>query len=147
MKTENLITDQEFLAQKSILAERRTVLESTPVPDRIDRDKLRKDLGEITEPLAQLRETWEYLPDLFRHRFKRLILPVGFVNGETRTAELGLLFAAFRGLSEGKTTVVPLVGKFLNQILVEIKTFGNLLRDSHGPCQLSEETVPIFSSE
>ncbi len=130
MKTEGLITDKEFLAQKSILSERRTALESTPIPERINGDQLREQLNEIREPLAELRKTWETLPDPFRRRFERLVLPVGFVNGESRTAELGLLFRTFGELQEEKTTVVPLVRKFSNRILQEIQEFSDLLRRS-----------------
>lgn len=90
MRAENLITDREFLAQKPVLSERRLALESTPVPDRINGERVCEQLSEITKPLTHLPDTWQALPAPFQRRFGRLILPVGFVNEEVRTAGLGL---------------------------------------------------------
>src|SRR3989454_2654958 len=52
MRTDGLITDQEFLAQKSLLSERQIALESAGVPDRINADQVREQIHEITEPLS-----------------------------------------------------------------------------------------------
>src|SRR5438445_9494391 len=104
MRTNGLITDQEFLAQKSILSERQMALESKPMAERLNADQIREQVGEITEPLSRVRETWEALPSPFQRRFDRLVLPVGFVAGQSRTAELGLLFRVLGDLEGGKTT-------------------------------------------
>jgi site-specific DNA recombinase len=130
MRTEGLITDREFLAQKSVLAERKMGLESAPSAERISANRLREDLGEITEPLTQLRGTWETLGSPFRRRFERLVLPVGFVNGEIRTAELGLLFRVFRQFEDTNSHVGSLTGESWNQLLQEIKAFADLFDHS-----------------
>lgn len=130
MRAQSLITDQEFLAQKSVLSERKFALEGTPTPGRFNPERLRAELSEITMPLAKLPDTWQALQPPFRRRFERLVLPVGFVNGEIRTAELGLLFRAFGGLADGKTNEVALTGKFSNRIIEEIQAFAAVLRRS-----------------
>ncbi|MGC1685730.1 MAG: hypothetical protein WA734_08935, partial [Candidatus Acidiferrales bacterium] len=130
MRTDGLVTDQEFLMQKSLLSERRIALESAPIPERINHAEVRTQLGDITEPLSQLRETWETLPDAIRRRFDRLILPVGFVNGESRTAELGLLFRTLGDLAHEKSNVVPLTGELSNRIVEEIRAFAAVLSRS-----------------
>src|SRR5439155_8049357 len=129
MRTAGLVTDREFLAQKSILSERQMVLESKPVAERLTADQVREHLGEITEPLSRLRETWTALPGPFRRRFDRLVLPVGFVAGESRTAELGLLFRALGDLSQGDSNGVDLTGEKSNRLLQEIQEFTDLFND------------------
>lgn len=132
MRTENLITDEEFIAQKLNLSERRFALESTPVPERIDAKHVRAQLGEITQPLTHLFETWQALPPHLQRRFGRLVLPVGFVNAEARTTELGLLFRAFGQLAQGNASGVSPVGKVWNQIWLEIQDLAGLIRESQG---------------
>lgn len=147
MRTEGLITDQEFLEQKTVLAERRAAIEGHSVEEAVDCEQIRRELDEITAPLAQLRQTWETLESPYRRRFERLVLPVGFVNGKSRTAELGLLFQTFHALSNEESNGVRLVGKFWNQILREIRDFRELFREYHAAGEGSKQAVPRISSE
>lgn len=130
MRTQGLITDQEFSAQKIILSGRRFAVESTPVADRCNPERIRAELAEITKPLTELSNTWHTLQPPFRRRFERLVLPVGFVNGETRTAELGLLFRTFGALAGNDSNVVPLVRKLSNRIIEELSALAAILRRS-----------------
>src|SRR2546426_1167574 len=147
MRSQKLITDQEFLAQKSILSERQIALESTATPDRVNPDRVREQLGMIAEPLAQLKETWLVLPEPFRRRFERLVLPVGFVNGQSRTAELGLLFRALGDLAEGDANGVPLAGALSNRLLQEIQAFADIFGEYFGSKERSETAVRRNSRE
>jgi DNA invertase Pin-like site-specific DNA recombinase len=108
MRTEGLITDEEFVAQKAVVTKRRAALESSPAYDQIDLDSIRADLQKITSPLAALEATWRRLPTPFQQRFERIVLPVGFVNGQIRTAELGLLFSTFGRLAKTHSNLVAL---------------------------------------
>ncbi len=147
MRAQGLITDEEFLAQKSTLTERRTGLENRTAPERVSAEEIRQNVAGIIQPLTQLRTTWHELPGPFRRRFERFLLPAGFVNQKIRTAELGLLFRVFGHLLEEKSTGVPLVRKCWNQILEEIKGVLALFKDYNEEKKASKGTVPGFSSE
>ena len=141
MKAQGLLTDEEFIAQKSILTEQRTVLESRAIPERVSAEQIRGDITEITRPLTELKVTWRDMPDPLRRRFDHFLLPAGFVNQRIRTAELGLLFAVFGEFSEGKSTGVPLAGKMWNRVLLEIQEFLDILRRSRHQELASDEAV------
>lgn len=128
MRTQGLVTDEEFSAQKSILVDRRSAVESRREVDSISKEEIYQQFDEITAPLTHLNESWKILPDPFRRRFERILLPVGFPNGRIRTAELGLIFKVFGESVDGKLTEVALIRKFLNQIWAEIKDFSSLFR-------------------
>jgi site-specific DNA recombinase len=147
MRSQKLISDEEFVAQKSLLSEKRTVLEATPAVERINATHIREQLSKITEPLSHLGETWRVLPPPFQRRFERLILPVGFVNSATRTAELGLLFRAFGQLADGNSSVGCLAGKNSNRLLQEIQDFSELFREYFDFKKRSEGAVRKNSSE
>lgn len=129
MKATGLLTDEEFLGQKSSIYERQAALEDMPLPDRADVREVRDALDEITKPLSVLRETWQTMPTPFRRRFNRLVVPAGFVTGETRTAELGLLFSLLDDLREDNSHVVAPTGENLNLIYQAIRAFADLFRD------------------
>ena len=141
MRAQGLITDDEFLAQKSILTERRFALQSRTTPDRVSEGKIRQNIGEITQPLTQLRTTWHALPDPFRRQFERILLPAGFPNQKVRTAELGLLFKVFGDFSEQNPNGVALVRKCWNGIMEEIQAISRLFRTDHGAEQGSTDAV------
>ena len=126
MKTKGLLTDEEFIEQKSAIYERQVALENMPLPNRADAREIRDALDEIAKPLSALRETWQGMPSPFRRRFNRLVVPVGFVTGETRTAELGLLFRLLGDLGRDNSHVVPLTGEKLNQLYQAIQAFAEL---------------------
>lgn len=130
MKAKNLLTDEEFMRQKSSIYERQASLEDVPLPDRADVREIRGALDEVTKPLSALRETWRAMPTPFRRRFNRLVVPAGFVAGETRTAELGLLFRLLGELKEDNSHVVAPTGENLNRLYQAIRAFEDLFRDS-----------------
>lgn len=130
MRAQNLITDQEFLAQKATLGERRVALEGAPVTDTLNRERIREHLTEITAPLAALRDTWRAFPQMLQGRFVRCLLPVGFVAGKIRTAETTLLLKVCAAFRAEKSTLVPLVRKNPNRIWAEIAGFASLLREA-----------------
>ena len=123
--------------------ERRLASDDEEVP--FEKDSLL--LGEITEPLSRLRETWTALLGPFRRRFDRLILPVGFVAGESRTAELGLLFRALGDLADGNSNGVPLAGARSNQLLQEIQAFADIFGEYFRSKEESETAVRRNSRE
>jgi DNA invertase Pin-like site-specific DNA recombinase len=147
MRAQRLITDDEFRQQKALLDENRFALASAPEPTRVNVAAIRENLDEIAEPLTHLPETWQSLQFPLQRRFHRLVLPVGFVFGESRTADLGLIFRAFGDLASGKTNGVPLGGKSWNQIAQEITAFAKLLKATREGEDLSEEAVRRFSYE
>jgi DNA invertase Pin-like site-specific DNA recombinase len=147
MRAQGLITDQEFIEQKTGLAERRAAIEGRAAEMTIDPEQVRQELVEITGPLTELRQTWETLRSPYCQRFKHLVFPVGFVNGKTGTAELGLLFQVFRRLSDRKSHEVSLVGKLWNRILCEIREFSALSRACRGAEEASPNAVPANSKE
>lgn len=146
MRAQGMITDAEFLAQKKALAERRSALGAAPCTE-IDPKKVESQLGQIMEPLSQLVQTWKSLAARARRRFDQLILPVGFVIGRIRTAEMGLVFKVIRDFGEGNATGVDLSGETSNQIALEILEFSALLRGyrmREGP---SREVVSTLSTD
>jgi len=128
MRADRLITDEEFLANKTSLADRHLCEESAD-STTISPEQVTAHLDEIAEPLSHLRNTWRSLPETLRPRFHRLLLPAGFVNGNVGTAELGLLFRALGQVATGNSTVVPLVGKSWNQIEQEIIALSDFFRE------------------
>lgn len=147
MRTQGLINDDEFLAQKTILLEQRHAIEGSVENGNSRLGEIKKRLSEITQPLSQLSETWKILPEAFRPRFQRLILPVGFPAGKIGTAELGLLFKAFGQFANSNSSAVALKGKSWNHILLEITEFSDLLRAYRNPEGQSREPVRTVSSE
>jgi len=147
MRARRLITDQEFLSQKALLAERRFALESWSDSDQVNVTEIRQHLDRLTYPLTHLPETWQSLPTTFQRRFQRLILPVGFVRGESGTAEVGLLFRAFGDLADINSNGVAPMGKRWNQLIQEIMDFARLFTDCHEAARASKQMVPKSSRE
>jgi CheY-like chemotaxis protein len=99
MRAQGLITDLEFLHQRKRTAEQRAPLEDNRLWQALDVAEVREQFQEIATPLLQLRQTWQTIQPSFRRRFERLVLPAGFVVGQTRTAELGGLFRFLGGFA------------------------------------------------
>jgi hypothetical protein len=62
-----------------------------------------------------------------RRRFERLVLPAGFVIGQSRTAPLGGLFSFFGGFAHSDSSVVPHACVRSNRIIPDIREFWNVL--------------------
>ncbi|MGD0309679.1 MAG: recombinase family protein [Acidobacteriota bacterium] len=127
MRAQSLITDQEFLCQRKTIADQRNRLERNRSRLTIEVDEVREHFHEIAKPLVDLRSTWRSIHPPFRRRFERLILPAGFLTGQTRTAELGGLFSFFRVLAHPDSSVVPPVCGFSNRIIPDIQGFWRVL--------------------
>ena len=106
LRTDALITDREFIEQRSLLSRRRIALESMPLGDGLKREQVRALIQELRHPVTQIAEVWKHFSLPLQRQFSRLILPVGFIHGKSRTPELGLLFKLFEDFSEGKTNGV-----------------------------------------
>jgi DNA invertase Pin-like site-specific DNA recombinase len=127
MRTQSLITDQEFLRQRKTITDQRNGLESNRSRRTIDVAEVREHFQEIAMPLVELRHTWRNIHPPFRRRFERLVLPAGFAIGQTRTAELGGLFRFFRGFAHSDSSVVPPVCELSNRIIPDIQGFWRVL--------------------
>src|SRR3989344_6128277 len=111
IKAESLITDKEFVEQRALLWERRNALEAKPIRDDLTPECVREWREELKEPLIRLPDTWAALPVDYQRRFNRFVVPVGYINGKNRTAELGPIFKLIDDFSEGNTDGVDL-GRF-----------------------------------
>jgi len=128
MRTQGLIDDQEFAAQKRALADRRASFEVRLVSDPFSAKAVRRDIEKIKQPFSELRETWERLPLQLRRRFQRTVLPAGFLNGRVGTAEKALLFSVLEDLKTCNTSLVPLPDETWNQLIAEIQSFAAIFR-------------------
>jgi site-specific DNA recombinase len=140
MRAQDLITNEEFLMQKKRLADQRMALE-TQTGQSTDLAQVRADLQQITEPLSALRATWKSLKPASRSRFDRLVLPGGFVSGNIRTADMGLLFSTFRASTTGVSSGVPLPCVRSNRIISEIHELREILCDTGGIIEESRVAV------
>jgi site-specific DNA recombinase len=127
MRTKEMLSDEEFRHHKALLGERKLVLESAG-DERIDVHRVRRQLHTITAPLTNLPEIWDRFDLVSRQRFKRMLLPVGFVAGQIRTAEKALLFSLIHSSPNSNTMLVPSTDNFWNQLMHEIQAFSVLFR-------------------
>ena len=132
MRSQRLISDEEFNAHKSVLVEKRQTIEATPKQALFSAAEIRNRLREIAAPLHALLDTWNSLAPSIRYRFQRLIFPVGFTAGNIRTAQLGLLFNTFGDFARDESTVVPLKGISWNQIYQELLDFASTMNGEDG---------------
>jgi site-specific DNA recombinase len=132
MRAQTLISDQEFLKYK-----KRIIDNSISSEDRDRRavsiDEVRKQLQEIMNPLAKLRETWHELKPRSRRRFDRLLLPGGFVTGQSRTAQMGRLFSIIGSLPPGDSSGVPRPCIRSNQVIPDIQEFWKIMKGIEEP--------------
>ena len=110
MRMEKLITDDEFLAERARLTQRRVELQgsgSAAAGTAIDQEGATSQLDEICDPLMNLAATWLDISPELKQRFQRLIFPAGFVVEEIGTADLGCLFSTFRASGGRESNLVP----------------------------------------
>ncbi len=127
MRMEKLITDDEFLAQKTLLTQRRVELQSSDAGTALDEERVKDQLDEICDPLMNLAATWLDISPALKQRFQRLILPAGFVVERIGTADMGCLFSMFRASGGRESNLVPLAGQFWNQLVQEIQAFAAIV--------------------
>ena len=129
MRAQGLITDQEFVAQRQIVTGQRNAVEARDNSNAITAAQIREDLVKILAPLEQLKNTWKALLPAARIRFERWLLPVGFVNGQIQTAELGLFFRLLGGFGDTNSVRVPPGGVLSNHFDPDIIGDIRALRD------------------
>ena len=146
MRTEHLITDDEFLQQKRVFDEKRAALESVQQPDPLSPARLRAALSEVMAPLAQLGDTWGSLPQPLQQRFQQILLPSGFVYGRIGTATLGLLFRVLGSVSDGKSDDAPLAGATWNLFLQEMNGLLRIFEEAGIPKTVDGRAVSTESA-
>jgi hypothetical protein len=103
--------------------------------------EMKRKLPNIAAYLVNLRATWDSVPRELRPRFTRLLMLVGFVAGEIRTANLGLLFSLSETSDDSDSSEVALTGARLNQLAEEIQAFADLFRDMEEAKQGTDDAV------
>jgi len=126
MKMDQLITDGEFISQRSLLITRLTELEAQDVVHIASADAVLGNIDRICAPLMDLGAAWESLAVEFQRRFQLLTLPNGYVFGRVGTAERGRLFSLLATSNTSKSSVVPLTGLYWNQLADEIAAFASV---------------------
>jgi DNA invertase Pin-like site-specific DNA recombinase len=130
MKMEQLISNEEFMAQRTVLTSRMQELDGQEVENPTDPDSVLHDLEEICAQLMDLGSAWRDVPSEMKRRFQLLALPSGFVVGRVATAQRGRLFEVLTQLSTSKTSLVPPTGLSWNQLAEEVEAFAALFRES-----------------
>ena len=131
MKMDQLITDEEFVAQRSLLTTRLAELEAQDVEHAVNADAVLGNIDRICAPLANLGAAWESLAVEFQRRFQLIALPKGYVFGRVGTAERGRLFSLFATSNTANSHLVPLTGLHWNQLADEIKAFAAIFRETY----------------
>jgi DNA invertase Pin-like site-specific DNA recombinase len=130
MKMENLITDDEYRAQRRLLDERVTNMPvDTPIRDR-DPARVLGDLDAIRIPLRRLADVWQRPNIEFQRRFQQILLPVGYIYGSIGTAPKAHVLSFFGSSLPANSHEVALEGESWNQLMKEIAELADLLRNS-----------------
>ncbi len=110
MKIEELITDDEFRAQRILLEGRLAELEGGTPENETKPESVLNDLNTISMPLMHLANAWERVPTCFKRRFQHITLPAGYVFGRVGTAQKGRLLSFLHSPLPVYTNVVRPVG-------------------------------------
>ncbi len=130
MKMDQLINDEEFMAQRAVLSARIQELDGQEDDTPIDSESMVHFIDEICVQLMDLGSAWQSVHTEMKRRFQLLALPQGFVVGRVATAQRGRLFEVLTGLRTSKTDLVPLAGHSWNQLANEIEAFAALFSES-----------------
>lgn len=129
MKMENLITDEEFLKQRAMLADRQNSVDGLPERAFSSEKQMLADLDVICQPLLNLANTWRNASPEIQGRFQRVILPAGFAVGRIGTADLSCLFSILQVSKLQESHLVPPTGQFWNQLIKEMQAFSMIFRN------------------
>jgi len=130
MRSQDLITDKEFLTEKVKFTTKIRVLDAATNIDQVSFRQIHENIDEILKPLTNLPETWGSLTVLQRERFHQCVLPGGFAAGQIGTADLGLLFEVLRQSEPLISQGVPLTDENWNRLDQEIQAFASLFDHS-----------------
>lgn len=129
MKMDQLITDEEFIAQRSILTSRLGELEAQQIERSVDADAVLGNLERICTPLMDMGAAWESVAVEFQRRFQLLMLPGGYVFGRVGTAQRGRLLSLFVQSTIRQSTWVPPTGLSWNQLAEEIAALATIFQE------------------
>ena len=122
MRSEQLITDDDFVAHRDSLRRQMNELRADDFENRV-RPLTSEEENEFRAWMADLNALWHNLPPRERHGFATLVFGNGYVFQDLRTADRALLFRTF-GPSEGRlSNVVHLSVDKANQLIGEIRAF------------------------
>lgn len=130
MKMDQLISDEEFLAQRSILTGRLSALESQGACNAMSPEHAEATLDIITKPALDLGGLWQASSAQTRRRFQQWAFPAGYVYGGIGTAQKGRLFSLFSTSAGSDTSLVHPAGYSWNQLAKEIVEFAAILEES-----------------
>jgi DNA invertase Pin-like site-specific DNA recombinase len=130
MKMDQLITDEEYLAQRLILTGNLTALEAQQFDMPSDPDCLLREIEQVAQPLGDLVATWQSISVELQQRFQRWALPKGYVIGDIGTAQRGRLFSLFGTSDPTDSTLVPPEGQSWNQLAEEIEVLASIAREA-----------------
>lgn len=130
MKMDQLVTDDEFLAQRAILMSRLGELEAQQIERSVDVDAVLGNIKRICAPLMDLGSAWESVTVEFQRRFQLLMLPDGYVFGRVGTAQRGRFLSLLGQYCTPQSTSVPLTGQSWNQLAEEVAALDAIFRES-----------------
>lgn len=130
MKMEQLITDEEFRAQRLVLTRWLVELEGGVSEREEAPESVLKDLDNICAPLMHLGDAWRAVPIRFQRRFQHLMLPAGYVFGEVGTAFKGRILSFLEHSLPVDTNGVRPTGESWNQLCEEIRGLAEIFKGS-----------------
>jgi site-specific DNA recombinase len=127
MRMEQLVNDEEFVAQRAVLSTRLAEIDPRKEDSRVaNAEAVLNSLDRICAPLMDLRAWWNRMPVENQRRFQLIALPAGYVFGRVGTAPRGRLFSLLATLSTTKSHGVPPVGLCWNQLAIEVESMVNI---------------------
>lgn len=126
MKMDQLVNDEDFVVQRTLLESRLMEIEAERESGVIDADAMRANLDQIAAPLSDLDQAWSNVPTQFQRRFQQVLLPYGFVVGGVGTAQKGRILSFFRQWNPLNAVLVPQMGDSWNQLADEIESLATL---------------------
>jgi len=129
MKMEQLISDDEFRAQR-LLLDCQLAESGGTSGSEVKPESLLNDLDVICTPLMHLEQAWDEVQADFRRRFQQVVLPTGYIYGRIGTAQKGRILSFIESPDTTNTNGVPLTGESWNQLADEIQAFAAIFRES-----------------
>lgn len=130
MRIDDLITENEFRAQRTVLEQQLQQIPARPAIQREYFASTLPKLDHICEPLQDLAGFWESRTIEKRKRFQQILLPAGYVVSKIGTAPKARVLSFIEGsLPENPIEVAP-TGQSWNHLMDEIRQLAELL---HAP--------------
>jgi DNA invertase Pin-like site-specific DNA recombinase len=130
MKMDQLISDEEFASQRSLLVSRVAELEAQEGEHAVNVDTVLGNIDRICAPMTDLWVAWNSVTVEFQRRFQQIVLPSGYVFGGVGTAMRGRLFSLLATSNTSHASLVPLTGVYWNQLADEIEAFAALFGEA-----------------